>query len=384
MLGKTNITTLEEGTVATEIEDYSWIQIQAGINGNFVKAVYKNGYLIAITADGTIAYTMDGEVWQTLKLEYTDCVLNDVDWDGSRFILVGSHTVDRIKNALVITSTDLTEYAMVNLIFSGSECLLVLPQNGKYILISEKNAVLYVERIRLDGDTAEKIDYKTINVQTYNCQHYSVAKNTNGILVYYTENQSPNYRHKIKRINSEGEQILVKSMDDLYNSTDYNKKKAVTVFECKDILYAMELFECTGYNLNRTTSSDEIMAVCTGQNFMFTDGVYFNECQIFINSHDMLVVKKNESIADKIVDDLVEIAPEFTINCITKAFGQLYIFGNQGIILKSSVESNNENAIAVQTLSAKKALAEAKIYADEKYAALEARIAALEAASKTE
>lgn len=84
------------------------------------------------------------------------------------------------------------------------------------------------------------------------------------------------------------------------------------------------------------------------------------------------------------MDDLIEIAPELTMNCITKAFGQLYIFGNQGAVLKSSVETNNESSIMVQALSAKKALAEAKKYTDEQFAVLEARIAALEATVVTE
>lgn len=123
------------------------------------------------------------------------------------------------------------------------------------------------------------------------------------------------------------------------------------------------------------------MLMSSGINYMFVDGVYFNGCELFINNHEMLVVKKGESIADKTLDDLIEIAPELTMNCVTKAFGQLFIFGNQGAILKSSVETNNEEAITVQTISAKKALADAKKYTDEKYVALEARIVALEGAS---
>ena len=94
---------------------------------------------------------------------------------------------------------------------------------------------------------------------------------------------------------------------------------------------------------------------------MFKDGIYFNGCQLFINAHEMLIVKKGESIVDKTLDDLVEIAPELTMNCITKAFGQLYIFGNRGAILKSSVETNNEDTVTVKTLTAKKAIAEAKV-----------------------
>ena len=70
------------------------------------------------------------------------------------------------------------------------------------------------------------------------------------------------------------------------------------------------------------------------------------------------------------------------MNCIIIAFGQLFIFGNQGVILKSSAETNNEEAIAVQELSAKKALADAKRYTDEQFAVLEARIAALEGAAE--
>ena len=120
------------------------------------------------------------------------------------------------------------------------------------------------------------------------------------------------------------------------------------------------------------------MVMSSEKNFAFVDGVYFNNCQIFINNHEMLIVKKGESIADKTLDDMIEIAPELTMNCITKAFGQLYIFGNQGVILKSSVETNNEEVIIVQAISAKKALLDSKKYTDERYAALEERIAALE------
>lgn len=66
MLGKTNITTLTEGAVVTEIEDYNWIQMQSGIYGNFAKAVYANDYLAAITADGTIAYVVQPGEFKSL------------------------------------------------------------------------------------------------------------------------------------------------------------------------------------------------------------------------------------------------------------------------------------------------------------------------------
>lgn len=384
MLGKTNITTLSEGAVATEIEDYNWIQMQAGVNGNFVKAVYKNGYLAAITADGTVAYTKDGEVWQTSRLEYKECKLNDIAWDGSRFILVGKCTEGSGQRVLVVASVDLVEYTRMawdNTAYNR-EILAIFPQNSIYTMITKYDSNLFIVNICLNENTVEEKNTVKLAMNATNAStvYYSIAQNASGILIYYADIDAYQCLHTISRITNEGNESQVKRSSD--DSEDKRKRK-ISVFECKGTLYAMELCKSTGYDLNKITDSNEIMSVCTGQNFMLVDGVYFNECQVFINSHDMLVVKKGENIADKTMNDMVEIAPELIMNCITKAFGQLYIFGNQGVILRSSVETNNDNAIAVQTLSAKKALAEARIYTDEKYAALEARIIALETANST-
>ena len=132
------------------------------------------------------------------------------------------------------------------------------------------------------------------------------------------------------------------------------------------------------YRLGRYTDSGEVLVVSTGKDFGFVDGVYFDGCEVFINNHEALIVKKGESIAEKTLEDMIEIDPEMQLNCICKAFGRMYIFGNQGAILESSTETGNEAGIAVQTMSAKKALADAKSYTDVRYAELEARIAALE------
>lgn len=371
-LGKTNITTLSEGAIVTEIEDYKWVQMQAGITGNFVKAIYKNDYLVAITADGTVAYTTDGEVWNTSVLEYTGCKLNDIDWDGNKFILVGSYLNEqKDTKGLIVMTEDLITYSKIDY---GFKVLAIYPINGAYILITDigsSRSALEAKWITI-AETIKLIKESSLHATTYPVEAYSISKNTDGILIYYTANSSPTRYQYIKKIDYDG----VNAVGDSWERSD--NKKTVTVFECKDILYAIELLEETGYNLYKITDSNEKILVCSNQNFMFKDGTYFNECEIFINSHEMLVVKKGESITNKTIDNLVEIAPELTMNCITKAFGQLYIFGNQGAILKSSVETNNEETIIVQVLSAKRALAESKIYTDEQVASLEARIVILE------
>lgn len=376
MLGKTNITTLSESAVVTEIEDYNWIQIQSGIFGNFVKAIYKNGYLVGITADGTIAYTTDGEAWQTHVLEYEDCKLNDIDWDGSRFIFAGSYTgtspieIDAgkmVQRGLIVVTSDFATYEMKYIETRESyvkEYFLIYPVNGKYIVLANDYGMhKYIGKLEGKWETEEKISGIT---------HHYMAKNSRSIItVAYT---SGYYAYIIDGSTGIGRVSYETS----------SQKDGLVFFECKDELYGMSLEEGRYYNLYKITNSNEFVIVSREKNFAFVDGVYFNDCKLFINNHEMLIVKKGESIADKTVDDMIEIAPEVTMNCIEKAFGQLYIFGNQGLIMKSSVETNNEEAIAVQTISAKKALFDAKKYTDERYDVLEARIAALESGGSDE
>lgn len=375
MLGKTNITTLSEGAIVTEVEDFNWIQMQSGVYGNFVKAIYKNDYLVAITADGTVVYTTDGEVWQTSVLEYEDCKLNDIEWDGSRFLFAGSYSANNVTIGLILATSNFDTYEMVRSDAEVDSFWAVYSQNGKYLVLGNKSSDMKLFKGTL---TDEEWDETSKIWSYYNNafpQSIVVGKNTNGMIVTFMSirtaaNTLYNTYFIYQIIN--GGVSLINTM----NSTKLGRN--VLTFECKDTLFYMSLQSSDDYKFVKVLNSREEILLSSGINLMFVDGVYFNNCELFINNHEMLIVKKGESIADKTLDDLIEIAPELTMNCITKAFGQLYIFGNQGAILKSSVETNNENAITVQTISAKKALSDAKQYTDEQYAILEARIAALE------
>jgi hypothetical protein len=311
-------------------------------------------------------------VWNTVKLEYEDCWLNDIDWDGERFVLVGSckETVSNkvTTSRMIVLTKDFESFEKAeNFIASDCEIHYIFPKNGKYIVISGgyfySSSISDVSILTIDLMTGQITANRQMCSKSGNSgRHVFCAKNTGGMLAYCSSF-------------SENDRCLYKAYNDV---TRLSRIKKVSVFECKDVLYYIQLLQEENYNLIKVTDSGEELIMCTGQNFAFVDGVYFNGCELFINNHEMLVVRKGERIADKTVDDLIEIAPEMTLNCITKAFGQLYIFGNQGVILRSSMETDNENVIAVQTLSAKKALADAKAYADSRYAELEARIAELE------
>ena len=383
MLGKTNITTLSEGGIVTEIEDFRWIQGQSGIRSDFVKAIFQNGYLAAITADGAIVYSTDGEVWEVVRIDAEGCKLNDIDWDGERFLLVGSRMevggTTSGEKGLIMSTADFKSLVKINDL-PYNEYFSIFPQNGKYSMLAQKGDTIYSIFTDLTENGTQEIE---LEIKGKIIQNGTIAKSTNGVLVCIQSYEYGvgsmagivvNYIDIVKVENN--------SVRNLLSFAGSRNPNIISVFECKDILYLMYLQDTDNYKLNKVTGSDEIMTVCMGQNFAFKNGVYFNGCQIFINNHEMMVVRKDENIADKTLEDLIEIAPETTMNCIMRAFGRLYIFGNQGAILKSSAETNNEEAVAVQTLSAKKALADAKRYTDGQFAVLEARIAALEGATE--
>ena len=193
MLGKTNITTLSEGGIATEIEDFSWIKMESGTYADIEKAICENGYLAALTADGSVLFTKDGEYWETMKPDYTDCRLNDITWDGRRFLLVGSCKDDTVNTddtvGLVLATDDFRMVEKLQLLEYASEqyCaeyFAVLPQNGKYALVARGGKLLY---LLVTDFTNVGTSHTSVNTGITNPRKFlkvSTAKNADTIIVY--------------------------------------------------------------------------------------------------------------------------------------------------------------------------------------------------------
>lgn len=391
MLGKTNITTLSEGVVATEIEDFNWIRMQLGINGNFVKAIYENGCLAAITADGKVAYTNDGEAWQTSDLKYENCKLEDIDWDGNQFLLVGSYkdTVERTDGTsgeyelgFISMTVDFTSFEYIGADTTGinlensynyySKYYAVYPGNGKLVVFAmnrsrfNASSMILTSLDMLVGDTGGSLQKHAVIENRYMGEIF-VGKNSQGVLVTNASGAT-GYTYMI-----DGNTLMIAKKNEVSGITS-----KLHVFECKDELYYSSVSDSLTYRFVKVLPSGGEILMSDDINYGFVDGVYFNKCSIFINNHEMLILKKAESVADKSLADLIEIAPENTMTCITKAFGQIFAFGNRALVLRSSTDGSSEETLLLQSISGKKALLEAKIYTNQLYGQLEARIAALE------
>lgn len=139
------------------------------------------------------------------------------------------------------------------------------------------------------------------------------------------------------------------------------------------------------------------------------DGVYFNNKYYLISKNEIVNFDKinnrtyspyigpeqpllsgnddSGSAADleKVREDIKKfeertfnISPENTQRKIEKAFGNIYIFGDNGYILKSSSEATSGDIAVLQYISARSALEQAKSYSDAKIKALEQRVMVLE------
>ena len=327
-----------------EIENADWVKVSSGVYSSFTRAVFRNGYLAAITADGTVVYTTDGENWKRSRPEYQDCSLTDIDWDGGRFLLTGSYTDGTGKTAgLILTTDDWMKYRKISVENStdsetdyDTEYCAVYPANGKYVIVAKHKKTdisyhyIYVYVGDLENEWTEK---KQLSVSSFlkSIQSVKIVKNSAEMLMCvnysYNPGTSLQWSSNVYKINDSGAVTWI-------TEERSGQTPQIHVLECRDVLYYYSTSSAVKYKLVKVLASNEQVTVSTDQNYAFADAVYFNEDEIFINAHSMLTVKKGESISDKTVADLVEIAPEDTMTCITRAFGRPYIFGNRGLVMK--------------------------------------------------
>lgn len=402
MLGKTNITAIEGGVIVSDIEDYRWDRVRIeGVTGAFVRAIYENDMLVAITKDGTIIYSRDGENWTKMRLDIEGTYeLADIIWDGRRYVMVGSREEiveqEYIYHGFIAVTENLMDFNIIHAQDEYSRYYAVIEKDGKYIVISKEsytNANETYGCISANTGSIENWDshltkvisdlkYRIYINSTTTGNDYAkvtceckiiVVKNNRGGLLYVWFSHKGDYSPTTNIYWTPDWHIFENNGGGDARTNGNNV--ILSGFECRGKAY----FCYTDKRLVRVdTDTGEKFNI--GATVNYTDALYYDKCEIYLNEYGIVVVRNGENVNEKSLDDLIEITYDFSMELIVKAFAGLYIFGTGCNILKSNSEVNNEEALAVKTMSASKALYDARNYTDEKYNALEARIAALETA----
>lgn len=420
MLGKTNITTIKSGIIVSDVAEYEWNSVGlSDVMGTFVKVIYENDILIGITKDGEIVYTKDGDNWEKRTLELEDkYVLNDLIWDGKRFVFVGSHTDNsEYISALVAVSENLidfdvktkvdeNEYLSLSSVHNRyTSFLCVTGREGAYNIVAvhlEKSGTsglgwehnYYAVNTDLESFAIKNFIFKHASAYTgsekeyifniFNSATINFSKSGNRIIAYIKCLENITSSLSVPVLNKSAHYIIASQNGQYFNKVLDTVGEAgdisdiFAVFGCKGNQYYISMRSALNYKFVKLSESGENSDITTGVDFGFVDAVYFNKCEIYINDHQMLVVRNGENISDKTLEDFIEITYDFSMTTIVKAFNKLYVFGSGGNIMASSNEIKNEEALSVQTMSAIKALYDAKIYADKRYAELEDRVVKIE------
>lgn len=392
MLGKTNITSIKDGTVITDVEDFVWDEVGTrSVDGAFKKSIFGNNTLVAVTEGGTVIYSKDGENWdEALFEENAEYKIVDVVWDGKRFVFAANDPV-------IITTEDFQEYKRYAI--AGVKRLYAIFYNADstYTVIAAKMTVCSFSTVFCKGTLEDMKTVTIIDNVTYSAEEeclmainnlYIKTAHSSNILICYVKakaNFPDRYSHQVG-ISEDGtsvKKLLVSygtaAGGNLPDGIYYEASNKYKVFSFKNAVYYMDTLEENKELIRLKDLSDEKGdVVSAGKDWGFIGGVYFNKCDVLVNANQMLVVRSGEHLADKAIEDLIDITYDFAITNIIKAFEKIYLFGTGGHILVSSNEIKNENALAVKTMSASKALYEAKKYADEKCKELEERVARLE------
>lgn len=391
MLGRTNITTVKGGTIVSDVENFVWNEVGTlKVNGAFKRTIFGNNTLVAVTEGGTVIYSRDGENWEEAVFE-TDAgyKITDGVWDGKQFVFAAN-------DPAIITTEDFQEYKFY--VISGVKRLYAIFCNtsGTYTVIGARNPTYnssqqrYISNVfffkgipedlkeeqciaNIKNTTEDKCDMSIRDV------YIKTAYNSNTLICYIKAEQGTFHSHQVV-FSEDGSSMRMLETTNGYSGGS-NKYK---LFSFKNALYYMNVLDDNKKLIRVKDFSDEKGdIVSTGKDWGFIGGVYFNKCDIMINANQLLVVKPGEYLVDKVIEDLIDITYDFSITNIISAFGKIYLFGTGGHILASSDEIQNENTLAIKTMSASKALYEAKKYTDEKYKELEERIARIEAANNS-
>lgn len=413
MLGKTNISTVEKGVIVSDIEDYSWLSANIqSVNETFIKVIYANNVLVAITENGTVACTKDGENWECKKLELENgdfFELTDIVYGNGKYVIVGYHTdQETYIHGLIVTTADLIEYqiktsAETEEYFNSSSLytkfVSVSVVDNSFVICyigckkisstSKMEVSIYAAFTDMKDTTTinqidsgievenSRINFKNITENTT----FQIAKKTNGDFIYYRKTCYNNkYFHSLY-VSNKGtgfRNLIPVDLSEAVMGHTNLSADLFSVFECKDNLYYASNTSYLDYEVAKIIGGTEKVAISTNIIYEFVNATYFDKCEVFINSHEMLVVKRGESLENKTLQDMVEITYDFSMKYIVKAFNKMYIFGTGGNILVSSNENRNEDSLAVQTMSAMRALYDAKIYTNEKYEELDTRLTELE------
>lgn len=78
-------------------------------------------------------------------------------------------------------------------------------------------------------------------------------------------------------------------------------------------------------------------------NFMINSAVHINDSSLYVGENKALIVRDNEDITDKSINDLFTISGSTVINCVANSSKRIVCVGNGGVIFTANIDVNDKN-----------------------------------------
>lgn len=326
---------------------------------DFIKVIYGGGRFVAISENGSIAYSTEGQTWTVRKLG--DYTFFDIDYiNGTYFIVGGADT-----KGLILLSTDLINWkaetteidpAVIPADIASLQSLQFrgIRSNGReYILIATaiyaKSGTSYYAPCVYAGSDIKALKIVFIKAGASTTNGISrILKGNSRIGLLYQQSSACYILHTSDGSNCEDTRLPSYSPSPrnhaffyegyFLQGAHYMPSMTSSSYEKYAHMYRsinLKEWEIMGPGVKHDSDKVDLP--------YFIGAVRIGSCSLYIGEHMGMLLADGEDMLEKTQADCFNISQSVTINSVVRSDKRIVCVGNGGIIFSANVDINDKD-----------------------------------------
>lgn len=367
MTGRTNIIPTRTAAITSDefdLKNVQWNAVVLDTSDNCVCTLYEKDTIVLLFSKGSVSWSYDGEKWNTKKLG--NFVFQYIFYDGKQFLICGSSN----DNGLIITTVDFESFTTYDKFTSSVQSQYNLNFCGGFY---DGNAYRFIAlETNISSISAR------YNVYTWQGETLDTLKAKKEILSQTGGQLNLKYSYNGKRCNViicwiNGSSANVASYKNYYSADGIDYVSAeITSIQSRELSYInIKSLDGIAYvfcneKLYRSLSGTTWTLISEIESMRDITKIN-NQFFIIGTPNKGLITQGNESISEKTSNDLQILIDDVVVTNVIYALERVVMVCNGGIVCYASQKNADPETEAVKTMSARKALSDAKVYTDSKF-----------------
>lgn len=316
---------------------------------DLTKVVYEGGCFLAISRNGTVAYSEKGQTWVSKKLG--DYSFNDIEYAEGKYIIVGSNG----SNGVIAYSEDLVDWTVQE----------IEPANENYvvnlygIMFNGEDYIMFCVE-RLDQSVSNKlcIIYSCTTKDLANISRIKIANESFGIGgLNYSAVKGNNRLVLIRHYDTRCKLYYTSNGAEMYE-TEANLLRNYPLYFCFGTFMQGPIKTANGmscyYSASINIKDWETVYWQGSDKYVpkFICAVHINNYKLFVGEHGYLIVNDVENLTDKTDADCLPISSSATINSAAYGDKGVVCVGNGGIVFYAPLDTTDKE-LSVEPLIVK-------------------------------